>query len=85
MAENILNQAAKAINILKKHCPDEDHILVYDNATTHQKWADGALLACYMPLNTSKPDSNWLMEIKALDGNGKQIYTPDGKLLKTKV
>ena len=35
--ENILNQAAKAIDILEKHYPDEDHVLVYDNATTHQK------------------------------------------------
>jgi len=37
MAKNILNQVAKAIDILKKHYPDEDHILVYDNATTHHK------------------------------------------------
>jgi hypothetical protein len=84
-AKNILNQAAMAIDILKKHYPDEDHVLVYDNATTHQKQADGALSACYMPLNTSKLDSNWLVEINALDGNGKQIYTPDRQPLKTKV
>ena len=38
-----------------------------------------------MPLSTSNPDSNWLMEINALKWNGKQIYTPDRKLLKTKV
>ena len=68
-AKNILNQAARAINILKKHYPDEDHILVNDNATTHQKRADGALWACYMLLNTLKLDSNWLVEINALDGN----------------
>jgi hypothetical protein len=73
MAKNILNQAAKAIDILERHYPDEDHVLVYDNATTHQKQADGALSTRYMPLNTSKPDSNWLMEINALNGNGKQI------------
>jgi hypothetical protein len=75
----------KAIDILAKYYPDEDHILVYDNATTHQKQADGALSAHYMPLNTSKPDGNWLVDINAVDGNGKQIYTPDGKFLKTKV
>jgi hypothetical protein len=38
-----------------------------------------------MLLNTSKLDSNWLVEINAFDGNGKQIYPLDGKLLKTKV
>ena len=32
-AENILNQAAKAIDILEKHSLDEDHVLVYNNAT----------------------------------------------------
>ena len=36
-AENILNQVAKAIDILEKYYLDEDHVLVYDNATTHQK------------------------------------------------
>ena len=34
---------------------------------------------------TSKLDGNWLVDINAVDRNGKQIYTPDGKLLKTKV
>ena len=38
-----------------------------------------------MPLNTSKSDGNWLVDINAVDRNGKQIYTPDGKPLKTKV
>ena len=84
-AENILNQAAKAIDILEKHSLDEDHVLVYNNATTHQKQVDGALLAHCVPLNTSKLDGNWLVDINAVDKNGKQIYTPDSKFLKTKV
>lgn len=85
LLQNILNQAAKAIDILEKHSLDEDHVLVYNNATTHQKQVDGALLAHCMPLNTSKLDGNWLVDINAVDRNGKQIYTPDGKFLKTKV
>jgi hypothetical protein len=85
MAENILNQATKAINILEKYYPDEDHVLVYDNATTHQKQADSALSARYMPLNTLKSDGNWLVDINAVNENRKQIYAPDGKPLKTKV
>jgi hypothetical protein len=59
--------------------------LVYDNATTHLKWADGALSACKMPKSTSKPETNWMVEVNALDTNGKPIYTPDGKILKTKI
>ena len=44
-SEDILKQAEKAINILEKHYPNEDHVLVYDNATTHLKCTDGALSA----------------------------------------
>ena len=38
-----------------------------------------------MQLNTSKSDGNWLVDINAVDRNGKHIYAPDGKPLKTKV
>jgi hypothetical protein len=38
-----------------------------------------------MPKFTSKPESNWLVEVNAVDANGKVIYTPDGKILKTKI
>jgi predicted ABC-type ATPase len=43
--EDILKQTEKAINILEKYYPDEDHVLVYDNTTTHLKQPDGALSA----------------------------------------
>jgi hypothetical protein len=36
-------------------------------------------------LNTSKLDSNWLVETNALDGSGKQIYALDENPIKTKV
>jgi hypothetical protein len=78
-------QAEMAIDILKQHCPDEDHILVYDNATTHLKYADGALSAQRMPKSTSKPESNWLVEVTVRGENGKPVYEPDGKVLKTKI
>ena len=38
-----------------------------------------------MPKFTSKPESNWLVEVNAVDANGKVIYTPDGKILKIKI
>jgi hypothetical protein len=34
--------------------PDEDHVLVFVNASTNQKRPDGALSACRMPNQTSK-------------------------------
>jgi hypothetical protein len=51
--EDILVQAAKAMEILKKDYPDEDHVLVFDNATTHLKRADDALSARKMPKGPS--------------------------------
>ena len=38
-----------------------------------------------MPKFTSKPESNWLIEVNAVDANRKPIYTPDGKILKTEI
>lgn len=35
--EEILKQAAKAMDILKKYYPDKDHVFIFDNATTHLK------------------------------------------------
>lgn len=35
--EDILQQANNAMDILEKHYPDEDHVLLFDNATTHLK------------------------------------------------
>jgi hypothetical protein len=84
-SDDILKQAEKAIDILQKHYPDDDHVLVYDNATTHLKRADGALSARKMPKSTSKPEANWMVKVNALDANGKPIYAPDGKILKTTV
>jgi hypothetical protein len=41
------------MDILEKYYPDEDHILVFNNATTHLKRPDSALSACRMPKQTS--------------------------------
>jgi len=38
-----------------------------------------------MPKYTLKPGSNWLVEVNVVDANGRQIYTPNGKILKTKI
>ena len=47
--DDILNQANKAMDILEKNFQNEDHVLVFDNATTHQKRPDSALSARHMP------------------------------------
>ena len=50
--DEILEHATKIMDILDEHYAGEDHVLVFDNATTHTKWADGALSACSMPKYT---------------------------------
>src|ERR1700730_4086128 len=72
-ADDILQQAEKGHDILKKHYPNEDHVLVYDNATTHLKRTDGALSARRMPKSTSKPESNWQVEVTVRGENGKAV------------
>lgn len=41
--------------ILTKYYPEDNHMLVFNNATTHYKRADNALSAKNMPKGTSKP------------------------------
>ena len=43
--KDIIEQADEAINILKEYHPEFDHVLIYDNATTHLKRAEDALSA----------------------------------------
>ena len=38
-----------------------------------------------MPKSTSKPESNWQVEVTVRGENGKAVYGPDGKVLKTKI
>ncbi|KZP06115.1 hypothetical protein FIBSPDRAFT_914755 [Athelia psychrophila] len=83
---DILAQAHKAMDILEQFYPDEDHVLVFDNATTHHKHADGALSARHMP---KKPltslETNWLVRVKVRDENGCEVVKPNGKLVTTEV
>ncbi|KAF8981565.1 hypothetical protein BDQ17DRAFT_1438364 [Cyathus striatus] len=71
------------MDILEKHYPNEDHVLIFDNATTHQKCPDGSLAALKMPKN---PSDNFFVEVSVHDlETGKLVYAPDGKPLKNRV
>ena len=83
--EDILMQATTSMDILERHYPDEKHVLLFDNATTHQKQADDALSASKMPKFTPKPGKNWGVETNVIGADGKPVYGADGKLLKQKV
>lgn len=83
--EDILRQASSAMDILEEHYPDEDHILLFYNATTDLKHADDAISARKMPKFTPKEGKNWGVEVKMVGEDGKPVHGPDGKVLKTKV
>ena len=69
----------------KKYFPDDQHVFIYDNATTHLKRADNALSAHKMPKNTPKPGTNWGIEVKKCKPDGQIEHGSNGKPLKIKV
>ncbi|KAG2046448.1 hypothetical protein BDR06DRAFT_899234 [Suillus hirtellus] len=80
--ENIVAHAAKAMEILEKNYPDEHHVLVFDNATTHLKHADDALSARKMPKCTS---ATWGVSITKKDDDGRPVIGTNGKPVKEKI
>ncbi|EIW62921.1 uncharacterized protein TRAVEDRAFT_115102 [Trametes versicolor FP-101664 SS1] len=84
--EEILAQATAAMDILARHYPDEDHVLIFDNATTHLKRAADALSARHMSMKPTQDDKPMFGVETPLRGpDGKPVYGPDGKVLKTKI
>jgi hypothetical protein len=75
-------QAEHAMEILSKHYPDEDHVLIYDNAKIHIKRAEGSLSALKMPKG---PSENFMVEVNDVEDDEKLRYSPDGKIKKKKV
>jgi hypothetical protein len=79
--ENILEQTQTAMGIAERHYPNDHHIFVFDNATTHLKRPATALSARKM---TKGPSKTFGVEVTVFE-NGKIRYTPDGKPEKRKV
>ncbi|KAG2058716.1 hypothetical protein BDR06DRAFT_1003904 [Suillus hirtellus] len=80
--ENIVAHAAKAMEILEKNYPDEHHVLVFNNATTHLKRADDALSARKMP---KRPSATWGVSITKKDDDGRPVIGTNGKPVKEKI
>ena len=90
--EDVLQQVDTAMDILRKHYPNDDHIFIFDNATIHTKRPPGSLSARRMPKKTPKPDpknpekeTNWLVEVDVISEQGRPVYGPDRKKLKKRV
>jgi len=80
--ERIIQHAKQAIKILHKYYPNDDHVMIFNNATTHVKCTDNTLSAQCMPKN---PSCLWGVTVPLKDNNGAIMYNPDGKLQKIKV
>jgi hypothetical protein len=79
---DIISQAETAFKLVTKYYPDDEHVFVYDNATTHLKRAENALSAAKM---TKGPSAKCSPETNLLDDDGKPVYGPDGKFIKIKI
>jgi hypothetical protein len=74
------------MDILDKHFPDERHVFIFDNATTHMKCADDALSARKMSKGPTQARHPLFGVLRNVSGeNGRPVYAPDGTLLKEKV
>ncbi|KAG1753179.1 hypothetical protein EDB19DRAFT_1902827 [Suillus lakei] len=80
--EEIITQATNAMDILEKYFSDEDHIFVFDNATTHLKCADDALCARKMLKSLS---ATWGISVKVKTSGRNAAVGPDGKPIKEKI
>ncbi|KAG0697413.1 hypothetical protein DFH29DRAFT_811718, partial [Suillus ampliporus] len=78
--DKIIWHAQKAMTILEKDYPDDDHIFVFNNATTHLKRVDDAISACQMP----KGCKDWGVNTPVRDAKGNMICA-DGKMMMQKV
>ncbi|GJE94098.1 hypothetical protein PsYK624_102660 [Phanerochaete sordida] len=86
-SEDVLAQATIAMDILQRHYPHDDHILIYDNAPTHKKRSADCPSALHMSMGpTKKQDFYFGVEVPVRDAKTKKpLYKPDGKLEKTKI
>jgi len=79
--KNVLEQTQTAMNIAEKYYPNDKHIFIFDNATTHMKQPATAISTCKM---TKNPSKTFGVEVTVFK-NGKIRYTPDGRPKKRKV
>jgi transposase len=79
----IMSQFEAAVALVRELYPYDDHVFVYDNATTHTKREDGAISARSM---TKGPSAVFGPGTNILDPEtGKPMYDIQGKLMKQQV
>lgn len=89
-SDEIVAQLDKAMDVIKKLYPDDDHLFILDNATTHLKRADDAISARKMPKGPSPARSGgstqrFGVDIKTKGADGNLVHGANGKPLKHRV
>lgn len=79
---SIRQQTHKAMDILSKYYPDNDHVFLFDNAKTHTKRLETATSALKM---TKNPSQKFGIDVVDIGADGKPQYSIDGKPLKKRV
>ena len=84
--DDILKQVTHALKILHEYFPDEDHVFIFDNATTHRKRPADALSARRMSKAPTAPNKPLFgVDVPVLDDSGNPVHdTTTGKVLKTR-
>ena len=75
--QDIIDHATLAMGILSQHYPDEQHILIFDNTTTHLKRPDDTLSARRMsakPTALNKPMFG--VNVDAIGPDSRPVYKP---------
>ncbi|EDR04580.1 uncharacterized protein LACBIDRAFT_330517 [Laccaria bicolor S238N-H82] len=84
-ADDIVDQANCAMDILTEWYPEYEHVSIYDNTPTHLKRPDGLLSARRMPKNIPKEGHNWVVEVTKRDNTGNPVHLPDRTTAKEKI
>ncbi|KAF7359955.1 hypothetical protein MVEN_00722300 [Mycena venus] len=83
--DDVIKQTHHAMDILSRDYPDEMHVFIFDNVTTHTKRAGDALSARKMPKLIPKDSKNFLIPVNKVDTDGKPVYDAQGDIVKINV
>jgi hypothetical protein len=83
---NIVQHAEKAMDILERYYPNDHHVLIFDNASTHTKCADDALSARDMSKKlTQARFQMWGVDVPVVNAAGQQLYDEHCKVRKQQI
>jgi hypothetical protein len=80
--DNIRVHLGVAMDLVAKYYPDDDHVFVFDNVTTHLKQPEGSLSVLKMPKN---PSEIFGVEVNVIGDDGKPVFHPSGKIVKKRI